>query len=49
MKNKQKKTQSGKQHAEVVTKGQIRDLNSRTVFKDPVLCAQFLRDYGVVQ
>ena len=45
MKNKQKKTQSDKQHTEVVTKGQIRDLNSRTVFKDPVLCAQFLRDY----
>lgn len=28
-----------------VSKGQIRDLNSRTVFKEPILCAQFLRDY----
>ena len=26
-------------------KGMIRDLNNRTVFREPVLCAQFLRDY----
>ncbi len=26
-------------------KGQIRDLNSRMVFREPLLCAQFLRDY----
>lgn len=28
-----------------LSKGQIRDLNNREVFKDPVLCAQFLRNY----
>lgn len=37
MKNEQKQNK--------VSKGQIRDLNSRTVFKEPILCAQFLRDY----
>ena len=34
-----------KEQQNKVSKGQIRDLNSRTVFKEPILCAQFLRDY----
>ena len=36
---------SREQKQNEVSKGQIRDLNSRTVFKEPILCAQFLRDY----
>ncbi len=44
MKKTQRKRR--KQAANLTPKGlQIRDLNNREVFRDPVLCAQFLRDY----
>ncbi len=44
MKKTQRKRK--KQAANLTPKGlQIRDLNNREVFRDPVLCAQFLRDY----
>lgn len=36
--------QKEKKTTESVAVGQVRDQNGRTVFKDPILCAQFLRD-----
>ncbi len=41
--DKRKNTAAGA--ADVCPPGQVRDVNSRAIFKDPVLCAQFLRDY----
>lgn len=29
-----------------VTKGQVRDVNSRRIFEDPLLSSQFLRNYS---
>ena len=34
---------------EPIFKGQIRDINNRSVFKNHILCAQFLRDYTDIE
>lgn len=44
-KQQQKKKKAASHTSGSLSAGQVRDVNSREVFKDPILCAQFLRDY----
>lgn len=49
MKKRQKKKQPksmGLGTSGIISAGQVRDVNNWTIFKDPILCAQFLRDYA---